>query len=185
MSRLLTTFIPGLFVLAFFALLTPGGIAHAQPGKTYEQKVAEFEDSLVAVDAGLPLVDSADDRPTFSLDGQTMIFGSERFSRDPWRTPNSYRNKKWDSDLWYRKRTDTGWTPPINFGAAVNDANGAMNPTVHPRGDIVYFMKGARLWQAKWVGDRFQDAREVPGDLNKLYNSKTIAMINWQSQVRS
>jgi OmpA-OmpF porin, OOP family len=179
-SRVLT------FTLLTISLLcSVASTAHAQRGETYQSKVAAYDDSLVAVDAGLPLSDSADDRPTFTLDGETMIFGSERFSRDPWRTPNNYRSKRWDSDIWYRKLTDSGWSVPINLGPGVNDANSAINPTINPRGDMVYFIRNARLFQAKLVDNRFQEVREVNGELNRLYNNRTIAMLNYQNQVRT
>lgn len=160
-----------------------GRAAQAQPGTTYEMKVAEFSDSLVAVDAALPLSDSVDDRPTFTLDGEMMIFGSERFSRDPWRVPGKIRDKKWDSDIWYRVLTDSGWSVPINLGPGVNDANGAVNPTVHPRGDIVYFVRGGRIWQAKLVGNRFQDPKEIPGELNQLYARLATAHFLYRNNI--
>ncbi len=173
-------------IIAFFIALTLcllAGNASAQPGETYQSKVAAFEDSLVAVDAGLPLSDSADDRPTFTLDGRTMIFGSERFSKDPWRTPNTLRNKKWDSDIWYRVLSDSSWSIPINIGPGVNDANGAINPTVHPRGDIIYFVRGGRIWQAKLVNNKFQDPKEIPGGMNKLYANLGTAHFMYKNNI--
>ena len=166
-------------------LCLQAGNALAQPGETYQSKVAAYEDSLVAVDAGLPLSDSADDRPTFTLDGRTMIFGSERFSRDPWRVKPKTKvyDKKWDSDIWYRVLSDSGWSVPINLGPGVNDANGAINPTVHPRGDIVYFLLGAQLWQAKLVNNKFQNPTPIPGELNRWYNNLNTSHILYKNNI--
>src|ERR1700733_14776655 len=65
---------------------------------------------LVAIPAQLPNQDSADDRPCFTLDGRTMYFGSRRQSNDPWRVPDQNPKWKWDSDLWSRYLTDSGWS---------------------------------------------------------------------------
>lgn len=160
----------------------------AQQKESYEMKIAGYNDSLVAVDAGLPLVDSADDRPTFTLDGRMMIFGSERFSRDKWRSPSSMPGRKYDSDIWYRKLSDSGWSVPINLGEAVNDAGSQMNPTVHPRGDIIYYMRNGtndRVWQAKLFEGKFIDPKPVPGEINRLYQSRNTAVFLYQNHTRN
>lgn len=175
------------YVLVFPVLLVLAATGYAQP-KTYEMKVADFADSLVAVDGGLPLVDSADDRPTFTLDGQMMIFGSERFSPDKWRSPSTMRGRKWDSDIWYRVLTDSGWSIPINLGEGVNDAGSQMNPTIHPRGDIVYFVRtsaGELIWQARLEKGKFVDPKPVKGMINKLYADKSTAAFVYQNNTRN
>ena len=78
-------------------------------------------------------IDSADDRPSFTLDGLTMYFGSRRFSRDPWRVPDNNPQWKWDSDIWDRVWKDSVWSTPMNLGPPVNNSAGQINPTVHSR----------------------------------------------------
>src|SRR5580692_6256373 len=87
---------------------------------------------LMAIPAQLPDQDSADDRPCFTLDGRTMYFGSRRPSKDPWRVPDPNPNWKWDSDLWERILTDSGWSSPINLGPPINNSAGQLNPTISP-----------------------------------------------------
>lgn len=110
---------------------------------------------LVAIPAILPQQDSADDRPCFTLDGRMMYFGSRRASKDPWRVAdNSNPSWKWDSDLWYRILTDSGWSAPINVGPPINNSGGQLNPTVSPRGDVLYYVGGGPvLWMAKMVNE--------------------------------
>ncbi len=129
---------------------------------------------LVAVPAILPEQDSADDRPCFTLDGRMMYFGSRRASKDPWRVAdNSNPSWKWDSDLWYRILTDSGWSAPINVGPPINNSGGQLNPTVSPRGDVLYYVSGGPvLWMAKMVGGKFQQPTPVTGMLNNIYNNR-------------
>lgn len=158
--------------------------------RTYEMKVADYGDSLIAVDAGIPRVDSADDRPTFTLDGRMMIFGSERFSKDPWRQPGTLDGHKYDSDIWARVLSDSGWSIPINLGPKVNNGSSQLNPTIHPRGDIVYFAQNdthERIWHAKLLDGKFIDPKPVRGTINSLYRSResSIALykINTENDV--
>src|ERR1051325_1966470 len=146
-------------ILLFFSLFALAlSSAKAQPRKIrliQEQKVRVDTvigpHQLVAVPAALPNQDSADDRPCFTLDGRMMYFGSRRASNDKWRQPDPNPNWKWDSDLWYRILTDTGWSSPINVGAPINNSAGQLNPTISPRGDVLYYVSGGGqvLWMAK------------------------------------
>ena len=167
-------------------------------------------DSLVAVVSKLPLVDSADDRPTFSLDGKMMVFGSRR----PPMKGESWRARQqggifgdWDGDIYYRLLTDTGWTIPINPGPPINNSQSQNNPTIHPRGDIIYFVGGANstLAQSKiieeevitydtvkdtkgrvkkvekkiQVNKRIGPPSPVQGLINNAYSNKSVVMMNF------
>ncbi|MDP4232853.1 MAG: OmpA family protein [Bacteroidota bacterium] len=138
--------------LLFFSLFLVASGLRAQPARLVRDTIVPNPGGnvLVAVPAQLPDQDSADDRPCFSLDGRTMYFGSRRPSKDPWRKPDPNPSWKWDSDLWYRKLTDSGWSAPINVGAPINNSGGQLNPTVSPRGDVLYYVSGGpTLWMAR------------------------------------
>ena len=129
---------------------------------------------LVAIPAQLPDQDSADDRPSFTLDGKRMYFGSRRPSTDPWRRPDPNPHYKWDSDLWYRILTDSGWSRPINCGGAINNSGGQLNPTISPSGNELYYVGGDPvLWKAELRGDRFVRPHPVPGMLNQIYQRRS------------
>lgn len=139
-------------------------------------------DSLVAVESKLPMVDSADDRPTFSLDGKMMVFGSRRppMKGETWRAPSANPMEKWDGDIYYRLLTDTGWTIPINPGPPLNNSASQNNPTIHPRGDILYFVGGAnsQLAQSKIVEEetvRFDTVKNFKGKVKKVTKKVVIA----------
>ena len=73
-----------ILIILFSLVLFTGGV-HAQRKKSPKQDSSKLvnsaiarNDSLIAVEWNLPLLDSADDRPTFSLDGKMMVFGSRR-----------------------------------------------------------------------------------------------------------
>jgi len=142
---------------------------------------------LVAIPAQLPDQDSADDRPCFTLDGRTMYFGSRRFSKDPWRATDPNPHWKWDSDLWSRILTDSGWSSPINLGPPINNAAGQLNPTISPRGDELYYVtgNGAILWKAHLVKGKFQQPEPVPGLLNNIYSSKQMAEGHFDDSIRT
>jgi len=144
------------------------------------------ETPLVAIPAQLPDQDSADDRPCFTLDGRTMYFGSRRPSKDKWRVPDPNPNWKWDSDLWERLLTDSGWSPPINLGPPINNSAGQLNPTISPRGDELYYVtgNGAILWKAHLVNGKFQQPQPVPGMLNNIYASKQFAEGQFDDSIR-
>jgi OOP family OmpA-OmpF porin len=141
---------------------------------------------LVAIPAQLPDQDSADDRPCFTLDGRTMYFGSRRFSKDPWRISDANPQWKWDSDLWERFLTDSGWTAPINLGPPINNSNGQLNPTISPRGDEIYYVgTNPVLWHAKLVDGKFQQPQPVPGMLNNIYTNKQFAEARFSDSIRN
>jgi outer membrane protein OmpA-like peptidoglycan-associated protein len=147
--------------------------------------VSELPKQLVAIPAKLPAQDSADDRPCFTLDGKTMYFGSRRPSKDPWRAPDPNPNWKWDSELWYRVLTDTGWSIPINVGPPINNSGGQLNPTISPRGDELYYVGSGSnaLWKARLIDGKFQAPQPVQGLLNNIYVQRQWAEARFHDSI--
>ena len=146
-----------LFFAAFSGLLVVSSDAYSQkrkPKKKETDSIATFNsignaltqtDSLVVTEVKLPLADSADDRPMFSLDGSIMVFGSRRppMPGETWRVrQGGYFG--WDGDIYYRVFTDTGWSIPINAGPQINNGADQNNPTISPSGDEIIFVKIGR-----------------------------------------
>jgi outer membrane protein OmpA-like peptidoglycan-associated protein len=157
--------------------------AHAQPPA--KKAVRVVDSALIATPSQLPQADSADDRPTFTLDGRMMYFGSRRFSQDPWRVADPNPNWKWDSELWYRIKTDSGWSIPINLGPPINNSNGQLNPTISPRGDELYYVVGGPvLWKAKLIDGKFQKPEPVPGMLNNIYSYRSSVQMRFMDSLR-
>ncbi len=138
-------------------------------------------DSLIAVECKLPLIDSADDRPTFSLDGKMMVFGSRRppIKGETWRVPQiGGFLGNWDCDIYYRLLTDTGWTVPINPGPPINNSGSQINPTIHPRGDILYYVgQGPQIAQSLITEDNvvtFDTVKDAKGKVKKVNQKNTL-----------
>ncbi len=158
----------------------------SDPAKSQTVPALPGDAPLVAIPAQLPDQDSADDRPCFTLDGRTMYFGSRRFSKDPWRVSDPNPAWKWDSDLWKRILTDSGWSPPINLGAPINNSAGQLNPTISPSGDELYYVgSNPVLWHAKLVDGKFQQPQPVPGMLNNIYTNKQFAEARFDDSIRN
>lgn len=207
-------------LIILFSLVLFAGSADAQRKKAPKQDSSKLvnsaiarNDSLVAVEWDLPLLDSADDRPTFSLDGKMMVFGSRRppMAGEKWRVSSPDPLQPWDGEIYYRLLTDTGWTIPINPGPPLNNSASQNNPTVHPRGDIIYFVGGAGVTvaQTKIVEEEiitqdtifdkkgkvkkvntkkdykknFAKPIPVPGEINNVYVAKGNASFNYQLQI--
>ncbi len=131
-----------------------------------------LQDSLIVVECKLPLVDSADDRPTFSLDGKIMVFGSRRppMPGETWRTPQP-PPFKWDGDVYYRILSDSGWSVPINPGPQINNGGDQNNPSITPRGDEIYFVSGGggNIMRSKFIDGKFQQPLQVEGLIRNAY----------------
>ncbi len=141
-------------------------------------KGIQRNDSLIVVECKLPLVDSADDRPTFSLDGKIMVFGSRRppMPGETWRTQQNALFK-WDGDIYYRVLTDTGWSIPINPGPMINNGADQNNPTIHPRGDRMFYVNGGggAVVESKFVDGKFQQPTSIGGSIHNAYYNLAVA----------
>jgi len=148
-------------------------------------------DTLIAEEAKLIDSDSADDRPSFTLDGKMMIFGSSRRSNHPWRIPTNVPGsfERWDSDLWYRLlQGDTVWSKPINIDTPVNNSGAQMNPTISPRGDMVYFVTldgRGPIMQAHLVNGKFTDLKPVPGQINQTYSQRNMSAFIYRNNLQN
>jgi outer membrane protein OmpA-like peptidoglycan-associated protein len=147
---------------------------------------------LIAVPAMLPDQDSADDRPCFTLDGRRMYFGSRRQSKDSWRVTDPDPRWKWDSDLWYRVRIDSGtsedavWSSPVNVGPPINNSGGQLNPTISPDGNVLYYVgSGPVLWNARMIDGKFQQPKPVVGLLNRIYTARQFAGAHFLDSIRA
>ncbi|HEY3874052.1 MAG TPA: OmpA family protein, partial [Candidatus Kapabacteria bacterium] len=169
------------FIVFFFTCLTLLGIV----ARSQTSPVVPNKGALLAIPAQLPDQDSADDRPCFTLDGRTMYFGSRRSSKDAWRVPDPNPNWKWDSDLWKRVLTDSGWSRPINLGPPINNSAGQLNPTVAPDGKELYYVSGggAVLWRARLDSGKVFQPKPVTGLLNNIYTSKQFSMIHFHDSI--
>jgi outer membrane protein OmpA-like peptidoglycan-associated protein len=171
---LLLTAISGLFLVS--------GEAYCQKKKPKKEEPApapkvtsigsslEKSDSLIVKEFVLPLSDSADDRPVFSLDGNIMVFGSRRppTRAETWRTrQGGYFG--WDGDIYYRVFTDTGWSIPINAGPQINDGGDQNNPTISPNGDEIVFRTNGQICRSKFINGTLQKPELIPGDIQGIY----------------
>jgi outer membrane protein OmpA-like peptidoglycan-associated protein/Tol biopolymer transport system component len=182
-----------------FALFS--GSAYGQkkkPKQTEEKKSSETvnvnsignalekSDSLVVKEFNLPLSDSADDRPMFSLDGNIMVFGSRRapMPGETWRVKQGgYFG--WDGDIYYRFFTDTGWSIPINAGPQINNGADQNNPTISPSGDEIVFRSSGGIMRSKFINGALQKPEVIPGDIQTIYSvSLPNAQLQYQLSTR-
>ncbi|MFI5262969.1 MAG: OmpA family protein [Candidatus Kapaibacterium sp.] len=174
-------------VVCSIALTSTAGYSQKKKPKKNEKKsasssamvdVIERNDSLRVIECKLPLVDSADDRPTFSLDGKIMVFGSRRppMPGETWRQQQSALFK-WDGDIYYRVLTDTGWSIPINPGPPINNGADQNNPTINPRGDAIYYVNGGggQISESKLVNGKFQTPTFIRGTIINAYLNLSYA----------
>ncbi|MEI6684238.1 MAG: OmpA family protein [Bacteroidota bacterium] len=69
-----------------------------------------------------------DSQPSFSSDGKTLYFASNR--------PGG----KGSSDIWKTElKPDGQWTPPVNLGDSINTRDEEMAPFIHPDDQTLYF----------------------------------------------
>lgn len=144
------------------------------------------KDSLVVTEVKLPLADSADDRPMFSLDGSIMVFGSRR----PPMPGETWRQRQqapyfWDGDIYYRVYTDTGWSIPINAGPQINNSGDQNNPTISPGGDEIVYVNNGTIMRSKFIGGSLQKPEVIPGDIQNIYGQLQIAHFNYANSLRA
>ncbi len=171
-----------LFFAAFSGVFLVWGNAYSQKKKGKKKETdssATFNsignsltqtDSLVVTEVKLPLADSADDRPMFSLDGSIMVFGSRRppMPGESWRVrQGGYFG--WDGDIYYRVFTDTGWSIPINAGPQINTGADQNNPTISPSGDEIVFVNGGAVMRSKFINGSLQKPELIPGQIQEIY----------------
>lgn len=103
--------------------------------------------------------------PFVSYDGNTVYFCSNR--------PRSGRGEAEENyDIWYVKKTQTGWLEPVNMGAPINSDTHEFYPTL-TRDGTMYFQsrrKGgfgaADLYRAKLVNGKYVEVEHLPEPIN-------------------
>ena len=65
-------------------------------------------------------------QPTLSADGQTLIFASDM--------EGGYG----ETDLYVSRRTQSGWSEPVNLGAKINSAGSELFPFLHSSGKLYF-----------------------------------------------
>jgi outer membrane protein OmpA-like peptidoglycan-associated protein len=197
--------VPLVIAVAVFFLLSDASGQRKAKQKPVKKKQITLEElldttKLTVVECKLPLIDSADDRPTFSLDGRMMVFGSHRppMPGETWRRSLVGEDPfhKWDGDIYYRILTDTGWSIPINPGPPINDGTTQMNPTITPRGDLVYYISGSNtviangnfarvmgITQSRFANNTFEQPKAVGGQIQGVYANKFNAMAQYRQWV--
>jgi ankyrin repeat protein len=82
-----------------------------------------------------PVLDYADGRPCFSVDGKRIYFHSHRPLVDG-------GERKEDLDIWYVEKTESGYGDPVNIGSPINTDNNDFHPTISEKGNIYYIASG-------------------------------------------
>lgn len=88
-----------------------------------------------AVNIGGPVnSEKWESQPSFSSDGRTLYFSSNR------------KGGEGQSDIWYSKlKPDGTWTVPTNLGQTVNTDGHEESPFIHPDGHTLYFTSDGHL----------------------------------------
>ncbi|MDY0102571.1 MAG: OmpA family protein [Lentimicrobium sp.] len=105
-----------------------------------------------------PMVNSAqwDSQPTFSPDGRTLFFVSNR--------PGGYGS----SDIWFTQKDGKIWTNPQNAGAVINTSEAERGPFIHPDGQTLYFSSKGHPGMGE--GDIFMSRLNSEGEWSKPEN---------------
>ncbi|MCE2997082.1 MAG: TolB family protein [Cyclobacteriaceae bacterium] len=108
----------------------------------------------------------SDLEPTFSADGKTLYFASNR--------PVSGTEPK-DFDIWKVTREINGWSTPVNLGAPINTAEDEFYPSITKTGNLFftasYQGRGIGredIYCAEWKENKYQ----TPQPLDSAVNSK-------------
>jgi outer membrane protein OmpA-like peptidoglycan-associated protein len=105
-----------------------------------------------------PIVNLAqwDSQPTFSPDGRTLFFVSNR--------PGGLGS----SDIWFACLDGNHWTPPQNAGAVINTSEAERGPFIHPDGQTLYFSSKGHPGMGE--GDIFMSRQNSAGEWSKPEN---------------
>lgn len=107
----------------------------------------------------------SDLEPSFSSDGQTLYFASNR--------PLSGSAIK-DFDIWKVQRTATGWGEPINFGSTINTPSDEFYPSIATSGNLYYTAsyKGGPGREDIYVATFKNNTYQTPIALDTAINTK-------------
>lgn len=114
--------------------------------------------------------------PNITPDGKYLYFmstrGGQRWSM-PRSRPGGY---EFDGDIFYSKKVNGQWTPPVCLPPPVNTWNGEDEPNVSPDGRIVYFQsweqwesRGGPYFQAQIINGRWENLRGLGGGITQYF----------------
>ncbi len=88
-----------------------------------------------------------EDNPIISADGNKIFFNSTRYY--PERTWAKYKDieQRFDYDVYFSKRVNDEWIPPINLGTNINTAEDDLVVSINPEGNIVYYLSFKKGWR--------------------------------------
>lgn len=101
--------------------------------------------------------------PFLSPDGQRIFFLSNR--------PEDGHKAPANEDIWYSRRTPSGWSAPINAGPGVNTSGNEFFPSVTVEGTL-YFTRADTtdgkqyIYRSAWDGEKFEEAERLPKQVN-------------------
>lgn len=105
-----------------------------------------------------PVVNSTywESQPTFSSDGRTLFFVSNR--------PGGLGS----SDIWFTRLEADGWTSPQNAGPVINTPEAERGPFLHPDGQTLYFSSKGHPGMGE--GDIFMSRMNADGEWSPPVN---------------
>ncbi|MFH1050869.1 MAG: OmpA family protein [bacterium] len=88
-----------------------------------------------------------EDNPIISADGNKIFFNSTRFY--PERTWAKFKDveQRYDYDVYFSKRVNDEWIPPINLGTNINTSEDDVVVSINPEGNIVYYLSFKKGWR--------------------------------------
>ena len=105
-----------------------------------------------------PVVNSShwESQPTFSPDGRTLFFVSNR--------PGGLGG----SDIWFTRMEANGWSAPQNAGPVINTPEAERGPFMHPDGQTLYFSSKGHPGMGE--GDIFMSRMDADGEWSQPIN---------------
>lgn len=95
-------------------------------------------------------------QPTFSPDGRTLFFVSNR--------PGGLGS----SDIWFTRLEANGWSAPQNAGPVINTPEAERGPFMHPDGQTLYFSSKGHPGMGE--GDIFMSRMDADGEWSQPVN---------------
>lgn len=117
--------------------------------------------------------DSFESQPSFSSDGKTLYFTSNR--------PGGMGGM----DIWVTTRNDDGsWNMPINMGDKINTSGDEISPFIHPDNQTLYFCSNGRMgmggfdfyFSRKNTTGKFETPENVGYPVNTPYDERSLVI---------
>ncbi|MDX1628862.1 MAG: OmpA family protein [Fulvivirga sp.] len=111
-------------------------------------------------------------------DGKLLFFMSDRGGM-PWSQEyGKYKgSKSYDGDIWYSRKVDGEWQPPICLDNTINTSEGEDEPIISPDGQKVIFQSWKNRWkqtggpyyQAELSGSAWKDPEGLSDGINVFF----------------